>query len=269
MKFSGRYYRVSFLGSGNVAWHLSRAMEDAGHHIDEVFGRDEKALSQLCGRLYTAEPKFDLDFSETRADVLIMAVSDAAIEELAKELVLPEQTILVHTSGSVPMKALEYAGTDHMGVLYPLQTFTKGWDISLKDIPVLIEAHLKADGKVLRDLAESIKGSVAMTNSERRKQIHLAAVFASNFTTFMLMHAEQLAVQKGFSFDLLAPLVMETIQKALKMGPEAALTGPARRGDTDTLEAHMSLLNDNEELSSLYKYLSQRILDYFFVSNRD
>ena len=269
MRFSRTYFRISILGTGNVAWHLSRALEDAGHHVDEVFGRDAKALMQICSRLYTAEPKYDLDFSESNADVLIMAVSDAAIEEISKELILPEKTLLVHTSGAVSMEVLEYAGTEHIGVFYPLQTFTKGRDLSFRDIPVLLEARKKEDAKMLRNLAASLSNNVAMIESERRKHLHLAAVFASNFTTFLLMQAEQLAEQKGFSFQLLAPLVLETVRKAMEMGPESALTGPARRGDVDTLEAHMQLLHDHEDLQAMYRYLSQKILDYFFIANQD
>lgn len=269
MRFAGKYFRVSILGTGNVTWHLSRALEDAGHHVDEVFGRNERALQQICGRLYTAEPKFDLDFSESRADVLIMAVSDAAIEELAKELILPEKTLLVHTSGAMSMEVLDYAGTDHTGVFYPLQTFTKGRDISFRDIPLLLEARKKEDANILRHLASPLSGNVTMMDSPRRKHLHLAAVFASNFTTFLLMQAEQMARKEGFSFQLLAPLVIETVQKAMEMGPERALTGPARRGDVDTLEAHMQLLQGHEGLQAMYRFLSQKILDHFFVSNED
>jgi predicted short-subunit dehydrogenase-like oxidoreductase (DUF2520 family) len=269
MKFTGRYYRISFIGTGNVAWHLSRVLEDAGHSIDEVYGRDAQALKQICGRLYTAEPKYDLDFSESKADVIFLTVSDSAIEELAKELVLPEDTLLVHTSGAVPMHVLDYAGTDHIGVFYPLQTFTKGHDIPFSSIPILLESRIKKDGDILRFLAASLSQRVVFVESGQRKQVHLAAVFASNFTTFMLMQAQQLAIQKDFPLDLLAPLVMESVQKALKVGPEKALTGPARRGDVDTLEAHLILLSDNEGLKTLYKFISQKILDHFFVSNRD
>ncbi len=259
-----KYYRVSIIGSGNVAWHLSRALEDAGHFVLEVYSRDIKNARALTSRLYDAEAVESLDFSESLAEIFILAVSDSAIQEISSEIILPDNVIIAHTSGAMPISTLGYAPTEHLGVFYPLQTFSKVKEVNWKVIPILIEAESSEASKALNALGESISSKVLAMSSIKRQAIHLSAVFASNFTTYILSLSEEILMERKLDFDLLKPLIAETINKCFDMSPFAALTGPARRGDMETLNTHIQMLDNNKSQKEVYKVLSQQILDTYF-----
>lgn len=259
-----KYYKVTIVGSGNVAWHLSRALEDAGHFVLEVYSRNINNAISLTERLYDAEAVDSLDFSKSEAEVFILAVSDSAIEEIVGEIILPDNAIIVHTSGAMSTSELGYAATEHLGVFYPLQTFSKGKEVDWKQIPILIEAETKECSIALETLGKSISSQVFPVSSAKRQEIHLAAVFASNFTTYILSLSEQLLEARKINFDLLKPLIAETINKCFDMSPFDALTGPARRGDITTLNRHIQMLEGNQSQKDVYKTLSQQILDVYF-----
>ena len=254
-----RYLDIIIVGAGNLAWHLGPELENAGHRVVEVYSRNTKHAKQLQARLYNAEISTSLDFSGTSANVILLCVSDSAIEEVAMEIAIPVDAVIVHTSGSQPLSRLGYSGTENIGVLYPLQTFTKGRHLDFADIPILIEAENNETLNVLSNLANSVSENVYDASGQDRIQIHLAAVFASNFTNYMLMAAEELLIKKDLDLELLRPLIAETINKSLDVGPRQAQTGPARRRDQDTIAKHISLLQDSR-LREVYSLLTQHLL---------
>ncbi len=253
-------YNIAIIGSGNVAWHLAPELENAGHRVVEVFSRNVKNANALIKRLYSAELITTIDFSESEAEIFIICISDDAIKQIAQEIVLPENSIVVHTSGSISMKKLGYTATNHIGVFYPLQTFTKGKRIFFEDIPILIEAENKFTSRVLKNLGKSISKKVIRVNSKDRMAIHVAAVFACNFTNHMFGMAEGILKGQGFEFELLRPLIAETINKSLDLGPKNAQTGPAARADFKTLDKHMAFL-EGKEGKELYKFITENILN--------
>ena len=254
---------VSFIGSGNLAWHLAPALDNVGYVVKEVYSRNPKHAEALTERLYQAEVKASLDFSTSSSSVFIIATSDDAIEEIAQEIILPEDAVLIHTSGSQPLSILQFAATTNLGVLYPLQTFTKKQKIDFKDIPLFIESNNEETETILTPLAKAISGKVRKIKSEERKALHVAAVFASNFSNHMITLSKQIMEDNGLSFDLLKPLISETINKSLSLGPENTQTGPAKRGDLEILDRHMEFLQEDETLSEIYKLVSQSIIDKY------
>ena len=253
------YYNIACIGSGNVAWHLAPELENAGHNVSEIFSRNPKNAKALQKRLYNAEINPGLDFSDSSAEIFILAVSDDAIEEIAREIVLPDGAAIVHTSGGQSISKLGYTATGHFGVFYPLQTFTKGKRISFEDIPILIEAEDKHTARVLTNLGKSISKKVFEVGSKDRLAIHVSAVFACNFSNTMFGIAQDILKIQGFGFDLLKPLIAETINKSLELGPKQAQTGPAARGDLETLDRHMDFLNGSE-YRELYQLITEKIL---------
>lgn len=253
-------YDIAIIGSGNVAWHLAPELENAGHRIVEVYSRSAKNGNALIKRLYNAELNPSTDFSESEAEIFIMCISDDAIKQVTQEISLPENAVVVHTSGSISIKKLEYTAADQIGVFYPLQTFTKSKKISFEDVPILIEAENKHTVKVLKNLGKSISKKVFRVNSKDRMAIHIAAVFACNFTNQMFRIAEGILENQGFNFELLRPLIAETINKSLDIGPENAQTGPAARGDLKILDKHMAFL-EGKESQKLYKIITGNILN--------
>lgn len=253
--------KVSFIGSGNLAWHLAPALDNVGYSVREVYSQNPKHAAALTGRLYEAHVNISLDFSGSTSKIFIISVSDDALEEVVQKLILPDDAIVVHTSGSQPLSSLDDAGSQNMGVFYPLQTFTKTKKIDFKTTPIFIESENSDVEKVLTKMAKAISGKVRRITSEERKALHVAAVFASNFTNHMLTLAKKVADENDLDFDLLKPLIAETLNKSLEIGPEKAQTGPAVRGDFEVLERHMEFLKENPELAEIYRMISQHIID--------
>ncbi len=156
---------------------------------------------------------------------------------------------------------MEFAATSNLGVLYPLQTFTKSQKVDFKNIPLFIETHTEETEKVLMQLARAIGKDVFKIGSEERKALHVAAVFASNFTNHMLTVSKEIMQQNSLDFDWLKPLITETINKSLYLGPDNAQTGPAKRGDLDILDTHLEFLSQQPSIAEIYKVISQHIVD--------
>jgi len=252
---------ISFIGSGNLAWHLAPALDNLGFVVKEVFSAREKNAAALTERLYQAEVKSSLDFSDSPSDIFFIAVSDEAIGDIAKEIVLPENATLVHTSGSQPLSLLEYSAATHIGVFYPLQTFTKARAVDFKNIPVFIEANDNDGEKKLTTIAKALTKNFRKISSEERKALHIAAVFASNFPNHMLRIAKELMDGNKLNFEWLKPVILESINKALSIGPEYSQTGPAVRGDLEILDEHMAYLKSDKALARIYEIISQDIID--------
>ncbi|MBI1769128.1 MAG: DUF2520 domain-containing protein [Bacteroidetes bacterium] len=256
-------HTISFIGSGNLAWHLAPAFDNAGFIVKEVFSPNTRHAEELTERLYQAEVKATLDFSTSDSSIFIIAANDDSISDIAKEIILPDDAVLTHTSGSVPLTDLQFAATSNIGVFYPLQTFSKSKKIDFKQTPIFIESNNEQTESVLMTLAKAISNQVKQIGSEERKALHIAAVFASNFTNHMLTLSQKIMLQNGMEFDWLKPLIIETINKSLQVGPESAQTGPARRGDLETLEKHMAFLQSDPDLSEVYKIISQHIINLY------
>jgi len=255
---------ISFIGSGNLAWHLAPALDNAGFVVKEVFSRNTRHAESLTGRLYQAEVKATLDFSTSPSSIFIVAVNDESISDIAREIILPEESVLAHTSGSVPLTDLQFAATPNIGVFYPLQTFTKIKKVDFKQTPIFIESVNHETEVVLTALAKAISNQVRKIASEERKALHIAAVFASNFTNHMLTISKGIMEQNGIEYDWLKPLISETINKSLQLGPEEAQTGPAKRGDLEILEKHLSFLQEDPTTAEIYKIVSQHIIDKYY-----
>lgn len=253
--------RVSFIGSGNLAWHLAPALDNAGLVVKEVYSRNPKHAEALTERLYQAEVKATLDFSTSDSSVFIICVSDDAIRAVATEIILPDEAFLIHTSGSQPLDILQYAAISNIGVLYPLQTFTKNKRVDFKTIPLFVESNNEETERVLMLIAKALSLQARKILSEERKALHVAAVFASNFTNHMLTLSKEILEKNSLSFDLLKPLISETINKSLTIGPGKTQTGPAMRGDMEILDQHLEFLQEDEAVAEIYKIISQHIID--------
>lgn len=254
---------VSFIGSGNLAWHLAPALDNVGFVVKEVFSRNPKHAEELTARLYQAEVKATLDFSTSSSSLFIIATSDEAIKSIAQEIILPEDATLVHTSGSQSLSELEFSATSNVGVFYPLQSFSKQKKVDFKSVPIFIESHNQQTDDLLSLVAKSISNQVIKIASQDRMALHVAAIFASNFTNHMLTLSKNILQQNSLNFEWLKPLIAETIQKSLAIGPDHAQTGPASRGDLEILDKHLEFLKGDEALAEIYKIVSQHIVDTY------
>lgn len=255
----------AIIGAGNVAWHLGPELENAGYSIREVYSRSSESAKAIIERLYNAQLKNDLDFSNSKSQIFIICVADDAIEDIVTEIILPENAILVHTSGAQPLSMLGYAATEHIGVFYPLQTFSKSRRVNLKEVPVFIESDDDKTIKVLKAMAESIASRALVIDSKKRKVLHVAAVFACNFTNHMLTLSKSITEANDLDFGVLQPLIIETLSKGLEIGPEFSQTGPAMRKDIKTLDRHLEFLGNDEDVQKIYRIITQHIMDYYDI----
>lgn len=259
---------ITIIGTGNVAWHLAKAFEAAGCKINEIYGRNVEDAHEIADELYHAAIVGSLDFSESASELFVLAVSDNAIATVTKKLILPEGSTLVHTSGSQPLSVLRevfdgYSGVQ-CGVFYPLMTFTKHKPVDFKEVPFCIESDDRKTEKFLEKIAQKISNSVTVVSSEQRKVLHLAAVFACNFTNHLLAVSQEIAGASELEFKLLKPLIRETFQKVFDAEHAADVqTGPALRHDTITLSAHRQMLKDDAGLRQVYDVLTKSIQTFF------
>lgn len=251
-------YKIIIIGAGNVAWHLAIELEKEGHRITEVYSRHIANAKLLSQQLYEAKATNQLNFIASDADIALIAVSDDALSEVAAALRLPKDMILAHTSGTQTMEVLK-ANTENVGVFYPLQTFTKTKNINFKAIPICIEAANKEILDNLGELATSLSQEVYVLDSEQRQALHIAAVVVCNFTNHLLGAAKEILDDKDMDFEMLFPLIQETISKAMTMNPKDAQTGPAKRGDTKVIAKHLQYLEKYPTYKSIYQTITDSI----------
>lgn len=249
---------IVLLGSGNVATQLGRAFKMAGQTIAQVWSRDIEHAKELADTV-ASEAISDIDDLDLTADLYIIAVKDNAIRELASTLNIGDK-LIVHTSGSTSIEALEGV-SNHIGVFYPLQTFSKNKAVDFRGVPIAIEASNPDDLAAIRAIADRLSERVTELSSAQRKALHVAAVFACNFTNHLMAISQQLLEAENLEFDLLRPLIAETAGKVQLSDPETVQTGPAVRGETEIISSHLNMLEEKPELQELYRQLSQSIVN--------
>lgn len=252
-----REKRVVLIGAGNLAHHLAPALLKAGVNLCQLYSRTPEAAGEL-GKRTGISCTADTVAVYPDCDIYIFCVSDDALATVLKSIRINRKALFLHTSGSRPMDVFRPFATRY-GVLYPLQTFSKGRVLDFREIPLCIEGVSRPVTEEIREFAGLLSGRVEEVSSEKRKRLHLAAVFANNFVNRLYGIAGGMLAAEGLDFAMLRPLIFETAHKVMQMPPEAAQTGPARRGDEGILEMHRALLKNDRKLLNLYVAMSESI----------
>jgi predicted short-subunit dehydrogenase-like oxidoreductase (DUF2520 family) len=248
--------RISILGAGNVATNLALAFKKAGHTIVEIYNRSDDAGQELAR---TVAASFTSDIQRLQdADIYIIAVKDDAIEERAGQLRVNNR-IVAHTSGTKTIRLLA-GSSSAFGIFYPLQTMKKSSKVDFRNVPLLIEGNNEYTANALSELARSISQNVHLVDEEQRQWIHVAAVFANNFTNHLFAQSEKILVSHGLSFEILKPLILSFVQNLQTHSPAELQTGPAIRGDRNTIDQHLHLLSNDQHLRSIYETLTNSIM---------
>jgi len=247
--------KIVLLGSGNVATHLGKALKAAGHEIIQVWSRTLDNAKVLAQNL---QSDFINDLSQInpQAEIYLIAVSDDAIRQVAADFPFKDK-ILAHTSGTSELAIPEISG-----VFYPLQTFSKQKQVDFSIIPIIIEANNSLIAGMLETLAKSLSSKVIQLNSEQRKALHIAAVFACNFSNHLYAIANTILKKNNLEFDLIKPLIAETAEKIQQNLPASVQTGPAVRNDKLTINKHLEFLKNDVLLKEIYERLSQSIINF-------
>jgi predicted short-subunit dehydrogenase-like oxidoreductase (DUF2520 family) len=247
---------IAFAGSGNVAWHLAKALKLNDFNIAKIWSRDPSNAAALAG-ICDAKVSNDISGLREGADLIVIAVADKAIANITHSIGNFDG-VVVHTAGSVSVDVLKAAFENH-GVFYPLQTLSKGNPADFGEVPFFLEASSNETFLTLKHVALRLSSKVYEADSHQRMLLHIAAVFAGNYSNLMYIIGNELLHNANLPPDILHPLMLETTSKAVNGDPKEAQTGPARRHDTVTLEKHISALAALPEYAELYRLLSSMI----------
>jgi len=261
MKRSIEDTSVVFIGAGNLATNLAKALYYKGFRIVQVYSRTEESARTLA---QAVEAAYTTDLSSVAADarLYIVPLKDAAFVQLLPEIVAGKENALwVHTAGSIPMDV--WAGkVNRYGVFYPMQTFSKQREVNFQEVPFFVEAKRPEDVELLKAVAATLSEKVYEASSEQRKSLHLAAVFICNFTNHMYALAADLLEKYNLPFDVMLPLIDETARKVHELAPRDAQTGPAVRYDENVMNNHLAMLVDSPALQEIYKLMSKSIHEH-------
>jgi len=247
---------ITLIGAGRLAYQLGKSLSKAGHKITEVYSRTEtsaKALADLLETTYCC----DLSKVSRDSDVYVFALKDSALEQVASQI-CPTigEALAIHTAGSMPMELFK-GKARHYGVLYPMQTFSKERNVDFTDIPCFIEASDEASESKIRQMLEGVSQLIIKMDTDRRKKLHLAAVFACNFSNHCYAMAEKILKSEGIDFNVMLPLIDETARKVHDLSPAKAQTGPAVRWDENVIQNQSNQLEGIDR--DIYMLMSESI----------
>lgn len=258
MKRSVEDTSIVFIGAGNLATNLAKALYRKGFRIVQVYSRTKESAASLAQNV-EATYTTDLSAIVDDAQFYIVSLKDDAFVQLLPEMVAGRKNALwVHTAGSIPMSIWE-GQVERYGVFYPMQTFSKQREADFREIPIFVESHSAEETQFLKDIATALSEKVHEATSEQRKNLHLAAVFTCNFTNHMYALAAELLRKYQLPFDVMLPLIDETANKVHEMEPRTAQTGPAVRYDEQVINRHLQMLADEPHMQELYRLISENI----------
>lgn len=247
--------KVVVIGSGNVAESLAQAIAEAeGLELMQIFARNEERGRKVAELAHTEWSNSEI----AEADLYLISVSDNAVEGCAKSLHIPQNAVIAHTAGCCPIDAL--APHTHRAVFYPFQTFSVGRKVDFTKGYIFVEGATEHALHTVEEAAHALTAKVLSADTARRAVIHLSGVFACNFANAMYANAAEVLAKEGLPFDIVAPVIEETAKKVVEsQDPAQSQTGPARRGDTQTLDRHRKMLAEVPEKREIYDKISEDI----------
>jgi predicted short-subunit dehydrogenase-like oxidoreductase (DUF2520 family) len=256
---------VVMLGAGNVATHLATTLQKNGYRISQVYSRTSASAENLAKKLKTTFTT-EINKIDKTADIFIYCVSDNALETVVQQFDHSEGLHL-HTAGSISVDIFKNKRRNY-GVLYPLQTFSKQKEIDFSSVPLFLEANSSENMSEIRLIAGKLSNKVYEISSEERMKMHISAVFACNFSNYLYQIASDLLGESHLPFDLMIPLIEETVAKLKSLTPYQAQTGPAVRNDRNVVNKHVKALEYDSEKQLVYQLLSDLIIKKHFVPNK-
>ncbi|MCB0699909.1 MAG: DUF2520 domain-containing protein [Chitinophagales bacterium] len=251
-------------GTGNTAWFMATRLVKAGNKCLGVWGRNIEHANDLAD-VINAPVLHELSQIKDDADGCILAITDNAIEDIAKQLSF-EHTTLIHTAGSVSRMVLQpYA--QHAGIMWPVYSIVKDNLPKHREIPIVIKGTTDHSEEVLKKLVADISDICYTISWEQRQWLHLCAVMSNNFVNHMMAISEEICNKQQIPFSLLYPIVNQTTERIKHASPKKLQTGPAKRNDVNTIEKHLEMLAQNPQWKELYESITTSI-DKMYRKNK-
>lgn len=252
---------LNLIGSGNIATQLGLALSEIGYPIKAVYSRSVEHAAELARQLHDAIALNDITQLPT-ADIYLFAVKDDILPSLIKKIAAyaPTDSLFIHTAGCVGIDVFSSI-PQHSAVIYPMQTISKQRALDFSHVPLFIEGDNQETETTVRTIASCLSRLVSTLSSEGRRKLHLAAVFACNFTNHCYTLAAELMEEAGLSPDILLPLIDETAEKVHRLPARDGQTGPAVRNDKTVMERHLEILNNHPRLAEIYRLMSLSIYE--------
>lgn len=249
--------RITIIGAGNVGHNFGLAFRQAGYLIHEIFSKTQNSallLSQTLNCNYTT----NLEEISPLADLYIVAVNDDALDSVVKKIKIKDKPI-IHTSGFTSLEVFKQNGFTKYGIFYPVQSFSKNETESLSQLPICVEGNSQEMENLLISLAGSVSNKVFSMDSKKRQALHIASVFANNFSNQMFQIAYEILKSNNISFEIIRPLVSKTAAKIKSELPINTQTGPAKRNDANLIKNHLEYLNENSDYQAIYDLVTKSI----------
>jgi predicted short-subunit dehydrogenase-like oxidoreductase (DUF2520 family) len=249
---------INIIGSGNVSWHFCGAWQSRGIKINSVYSK-----TKLHGEQFAKE--FNILSADTineisgDCDAIFIAVNDTEILKVLTKIPPAYKGIIFHCSGTIGMEIFKDSKFENTGCTWPIQSLTKGVLVDLSQTPVIINASNEYTLKSLEHLAGLISANGLYLDDVQKKQLHLAAVIANNFTNALWADSFSLLEKQNIDPLILLPILKESINKLNITHPLKAQTGPAVRNDNQIISRHLEMLKEDPGLQQLYQALSERI----------
>ncbi len=255
----GQIQKIVIIGAGRLASHLGLSFFKQGLEIVQVYNRTPEKAGKLASRIGAACTDNIAELN-LHADIYFLAVSDSVIGEIASRLRLNKK-LVVHASGTMGMDVLAPISSN-FGVFYPVQTFLLNRKINFRKVPICIEANSESIELKLEFLAKKLSRNVCFLNSEKRRYLHLGAVFASNFTNFLYTITEDILISNNVPLELLEPLIFQTAMNVKHGNLFQNQTGPALRGDKKVLDKHCEMLAKHPDYLEIYNLITSKIIKH-------
>ena len=250
---------ISFIGSGNVATQFAKAFHAEGISIVQILSKHIDLANDLAIQV-SAKPISAINNLDLSVDLIIIAVNDDFIEEIANSLNI--KGIVIHTSGTTNIDVLKSCSND-IGVSWPIKSIKKEHSIDFANVSCCIESSNTKTKNKLIDLFNKISNKVVHLNSKQREYLHMSAVFTNNFSNYFYGVAEEITGENDIDFSILKGLITESTNRLDSFSPKEMQTGPAIRNDKKVIKKHLKLLENNPEHYNLYKFVSESIINKY------
>jgi predicted short-subunit dehydrogenase-like oxidoreductase (DUF2520 family) len=245
--------KISIIGVGNVGINLFETLRKKKEvKIVTLFNRSIEKILSYRNKTFITNNKDEIK----KSDIYIISTNDDSIEKISNEI-KGKDGLVLHTSGSTEMKVLSLH--KNFGVLYPLQTLTKNKFCDFKKIPICIEGNNAINHKKLKELVKIIGSKCYQVDSKQRLALHVSAVFVCNFTNYLFSIAYDICTESKIPFEILFPLIRETIEKIEKNNPSKIQTGPGIRKDLKTIKKHLNYIKSKNS-KKIYSILTEGII---------